>query len=56
MLFIVRCFSYAPHASLNRDDTFRKVFLLVTLLMPVLVRSVSCTPDSNFSEEFLLYS
>ena len=40
----------------NPDDTFSKVFLLVTLLMLVLVRSFSCTPDANFSEEFLLYS
>ena len=56
MLVLVSCFSYAPHASLNPDDSFSKLFLLVTLLMLVLVRSFSCTPDANFSEEFLLYS
>ncbi len=42
--------------SYNPDGTVSKVFLLVTLLMLVLVRSFSCTPDANFSEEFLLYS
>ena len=61
MLGLVRCFSYAPHASFNvefynPDDSFSKVFLLVTLLMLVLVRSFSCTPDANFSDEFLLRS
>ena len=61
VLVLVRCFSYAPHASFNNEfynpnHAFSKVFLLVTLLMPVLVRSFSCTPDANFSEEFLLYS
>ena len=58
VLVLVRCFSYAPHASFNNefynlDHTLSKVFLLVTLLMPVLVRSFSCTPDVNFSEELL---
>ena len=52
MLVLVRCFSYAPHASLNPDDTFNKVFLLVTLLILVLVRSVSCTPDANLMSSF----
>ena len=50
MLVLVMSFSYNP------DDTFSKVFLLVTLLVLVLVRSFSCTPDANFSEGFLLYS
>ena len=50
MLILVTSFSYNP------DDTFSKVFLLVTLLMLVLVRSVSCTLDANFSEEFLSYT
>ena len=38
--------------SINPDDNFSKVFLLVTLLMLVLVMSFSCTPDANFSEEY----
>ena len=38
--------------SYNPDDTFSKVFLLVTLLMLVLVRSFSCTPAANFGEDF----
>ena len=42
--------------SYNPDDNFSKVFLLVTLLMLVLMKSFSCIPDANFSEEFLLYS
>ena len=42
--------------SYNPDGTFSKVFLLVTLLMLILVRSFSCIHDANFSEEFLLYS
>ena len=50
VLVLLMRFSYNP------DDTFSKVFLLVTLLLLVLVRSFSCTPDANFSEEFLLYS
>ena len=55
MLVLVRCFFYAPHASssfsINPDDNFSKMFLLVTLLMLVLVISFSSTPDANFSEE-----
>ena len=50
MLVLVMSFSYNP------DDTFSKMFLLVTLLMLVLVKSFTCTPDANFREEFLLYS
>ena len=42
--------------SYNPDGTFSMVFLLVTHPMLVLVRSLSCTPDANFSEEVLLYS
>ena len=45
MLVLVMSFS------INPDDNFSKVFLLVTLLMLVLVMSFSCTPDANFSEE-----
>ena len=61
MLVLVRCFSYAPHASFNvefynPDDSFSKVFLLVTLLMLVLLRNFSCTPNAKFSEEFFLGS
>ena len=62
MVLLVRYFSYTAHACFsdeflyNPDDTFSKVFLLVTLLVIVLVRSFSYTPDANFSEEFLLYS
>ena len=62
MVLLVRYFSYTAHACFsdeflyNPDDTFSKVFLLVTLLVLVLVRSFSYTPDANFSEEFLLYS
>ena len=62
MVLLVRYFSYTAHGSFsdeflyNPDDTFSKVFLLVTLLVLVLVRSFSYTPDANFSEEFLLYS
>ena len=62
MLVLVRCFSYAPHVvfvmglSYNPDDTFSKVFLLVTLLMLVFVRSFSYTLDANFSEVFLLHT
>ena len=62
MVLLVRSFSYTAHACFsdeflyNPDDTFSKVFLLVTLLVLVLVRSFSYTPDANFSEEFLLYS
>ena len=48
MLVLVMSFSYNP------DDTFSKVFMLVTLLMLVLVSSFSCTPDANYSEEFFL--
>ena len=50
MLVLLMSLSYNP------DDTFSKVFLLVTLPMLLLVRSFSCTPDAHFSEEFLLYS
>ena len=61
MLVLVMSFSYNP------DDTFSKVFLLVTLLMLVLVRhfsallmlillrSFSYTPDASVNE-FLLQS
>ena len=50
MLVLVRCFSYNP------DDTFSKVFLLVTLMMQLLVRCFSYTPHASFSEVFLLHS
>ena len=54
MLVLVRCFSCTPGANSSKvfllphasfDDTFNKVFLLVTLLS-----------DANFSEEFPLHS
>ena len=45
MVVLLRCFSYNP------DETFSKVFLLVTLPMLVLVRRFYCNIDANFSQD-----
>ena len=55
-VFLLHSSCFSDEFLYNPDDTFSKVFLLVTLLVLVLVRSFSYTPDAYFSEEFLLYS
>ena len=50
MVVLVGCFSCTP------DDTSGRVFLLVTHFMLVLMRFLSYTPHTNFSEVFLLHT